>query len=174
MNAMMMQGGETKEATSVYKKGMEVMYKGPNGLVSAKILDVHFDDLLEPYYTILKEDGVEKQTDNAHLTLFTEEDPPPISKPMNSQSHQGDVRASQFNRRSEHQRSHQNKNVSNSNRPSRPSEKFVTSVPVEKWKKYGLCVSCGIIQTHKPGIWKSRIPKVSLLVHSFFLLHIHI
>ena len=35
----------TKEAT-VYKKGMEVMYKGPNDLVSAKILDVRFDDLL--------------------------------------------------------------------------------------------------------------------------------
>ena len=108
MNALMMQGGETKEATSVYEKGMEVMYKSPNGPVTAKILDVHFDDLLEPYYTILSEDGVEKQTDNDHLT------------------------------------------------------------PIEKRKKSGLCLSCGIVQTHKPGLWKSRIPKVRAFAHSLF------
>ncbi|KAL3773110.1 hypothetical protein ACHAWO_008705 [Cyclotella atomus] len=34
----------------------------------AIVLTVHYDDLLEPYYTILV-DGQEKQTDNSHLSL---------------------------------------------------------------------------------------------------------
>ena len=28
--------------------------------------------MLEPYYTILREDGVEKQTDNDHLCMYPE------------------------------------------------------------------------------------------------------
>jgi len=37
----------------------------------ATILDVHYDDNLEPYYTIkIHESGVEKQTDNAHIGLI--------------------------------------------------------------------------------------------------------
>jgi hypothetical protein len=57
----------------MYKAGMDVYYKS-NGVIvsSAHILDVHLDDLLEPYYSIRLEDGREKQTDNAHITLTKE------------------------------------------------------------------------------------------------------
>ena len=48
---------------------MDVYYKRNDNVESAKILEVHLDDFLEPYYTIKLEDGREKQTDNAHLTV---------------------------------------------------------------------------------------------------------
>eukprot|EP00984_Skeletonema_dohrnii_P030789 scaffold22546_cov83-Skeletonema_dohrnii-CCMP3373.AAC.1 len=39
--------------------------------MAATILDVHYDDNLEPYYTIeIHGSGVEKQTDNAHIALI--------------------------------------------------------------------------------------------------------
>eukprot|EP00984_Skeletonema_dohrnii_P005960 scaffold2113_cov106-Skeletonema_dohrnii-CCMP3373.AAC.3 len=39
--------------------------------MTATILDVHYDDNLEPYYTIkIHGSGVEKQTDNAHIALI--------------------------------------------------------------------------------------------------------
>ena len=44
-----------------HKKGSSVLYKSPTGIVGALILDVHLDDLLEPYYTIKLPDGREKQ-----------------------------------------------------------------------------------------------------------------
>ena len=44
-----------------HKKGSSVLYKSPTGFVGALILDVHLDDLLEPYYTIKLPDGREKQ-----------------------------------------------------------------------------------------------------------------
>lgn len=44
-----------------HKKGSSVLYKSPKGIVGALILDVHLDDLLEPYYTIKLPDGKEKQ-----------------------------------------------------------------------------------------------------------------
>ena len=44
-----------------HKKGSSVLYKTPKGIVGALILDVHLDDLLEPYYTIKLPDGKEKQ-----------------------------------------------------------------------------------------------------------------
>ena len=53
----------------MYKVGMDVYYKRNDNVESAKILEVHLDDFLEPYYTIKLEDGREKQTDNAHLTV---------------------------------------------------------------------------------------------------------
>ncbi|KAL7504354.1 hypothetical protein ACHAXN_003511 [Cyclotella atomus] len=54
----------------LYKAEMDVYYRGPQGVISvAHILKSHFDDLLEPYYTIRLEDGREKQTDNAHISL---------------------------------------------------------------------------------------------------------
>ena len=34
----------------------------------------------------------------------------------------------------------------------------------EKRKKVGLCVTCGEVRTHKPGLWKAWMPDVS----SFF------
>ena len=52
-----------------YEKGMKLLYKNSVGIESCTILDVHLDDMLEPYYTIRLEDGREKQTDNAHIIL---------------------------------------------------------------------------------------------------------
>jgi len=56
-----------------YRKGLFLNYKGQhegNDVWSlVEIIKVHLDDLLEPYYDILFEDGREKQTDNAHLEL---------------------------------------------------------------------------------------------------------
>mmetsp|Transcript_25604 Transcript_25604/g.55079 ORF Transcript_25604/g.55079 Transcript_25604/m.55079 type:complete len:178 (-) Transcript_25604:457-990(-) len=58
------------KSVPIYKAGMDVHYKGPNNMVtSARILNVHLDDMLEPYYDIQFEDGREKQTDNAHLMV---------------------------------------------------------------------------------------------------------
>ncbi len=44
-----------------HKKGSSVLYKSPQGVVGALILDVHLDGLLEPYYTLKVADGGEKQ-----------------------------------------------------------------------------------------------------------------
>ena len=44
-----------------YKKGTSVLYRSPHGLTGVLILDVHLDDLLEPYYSIKLPDGREKQ-----------------------------------------------------------------------------------------------------------------
>ena len=67
-----------KQAPS-YKAGMDVFYKNSNlGTVQqARILDVHLDDELVPYYSIrLLDDGREKQTDDAHLRLSLHDDAP--------------------------------------------------------------------------------------------------
>jgi hypothetical protein len=53
----------------LYKADMDVYYRGPQGVTTAHIVKTHLDDLLEPYYTIRLEDGREKQTDNAHISL---------------------------------------------------------------------------------------------------------
>lgn len=53
----------------MYDAGMHVRYKNAAGIQPAEILDVHFDDLMEPYYSIRLEDGREKQTDNAHILM---------------------------------------------------------------------------------------------------------
>ena len=61
------EGGE--QLVPKLKRGSYALYQAPQGdLVEAVILDVHQDDLLEPYYTIQLPDGREKQTDNAHLS----------------------------------------------------------------------------------------------------------
>ena len=44
-----------------HNKGKIVAYKSAQGIVEGLILDVHLDDLLEPYYTIKLVDGKEKQ-----------------------------------------------------------------------------------------------------------------
>lgn len=51
----------------LHKKGMHVLYKSSGTTTEARILDVHMDDSLEPYYTIQCNDGREKQTDNGHI-----------------------------------------------------------------------------------------------------------
>jgi hypothetical protein len=66
--------GETK-LVPLYKAEMDVYYRGPQGITTAHIVKTHFDDLLEPYYTIRLEDGREKQTDNAHISLEKPEEP---------------------------------------------------------------------------------------------------
>lgn len=44
-----------------YRKGTSVLYKTQQDIIGVLILDVHMDDLLEPYYTIKLPDGKEKQ-----------------------------------------------------------------------------------------------------------------
>jgi hypothetical protein len=62
------EGGE--QIVPKLKRGSYALYQAPQGdLVEAIILDVHQDDLLEPYYTIQLPDGREKQTDNARLSI---------------------------------------------------------------------------------------------------------
>ena len=66
-------------AAPKYKKGQLILYKshcqGRSAEEEACILDVHADDLLEPYYTIrLVNNGKEKQTDNDHIILRSDDD----------------------------------------------------------------------------------------------------
>jgi hypothetical protein len=53
----------------LYKASMDVCYRNDNEIQECKILTVHHDDLLEPYYIIRLLDGKEKQTDNTHIML---------------------------------------------------------------------------------------------------------
>jgi hypothetical protein len=57
----------------MYEKGMDINYTNANGTQSGIVLTVHFNDLMEPYYTVLLQDGNEKQTDNVHITLRVED-----------------------------------------------------------------------------------------------------
>jgi chromodomain-helicase-DNA-binding protein 7 len=55
---------------SKFKAGQTVVYKkSDSSLDIANIVKVHFDDALEPFYTIKLTSGKEKQTDDAHLTV---------------------------------------------------------------------------------------------------------
>uniref|UniRef100_A0A7S2PP83 Arf-GAP domain-containing protein n=1 Tax=Skeletonema marinoi TaxID=267567 RepID=A0A7S2PP83_9STRA len=56
---------------SKFKEGQQVVYTNSQGSVVAVIQKVHFDDELEPFYTI-NQNGREKQTDDAHLSLPNE------------------------------------------------------------------------------------------------------
>lgn len=53
----------------LYEVGMSVFYKNAAGTQPAEILAAHLDDLLDPFYDVRLEDGREKQTDNAHISL---------------------------------------------------------------------------------------------------------
>ncbi len=53
----------------LYKAGMDVCYRNDNEIKECKILTVHLNDLLEPYYTVRFLDGQEKQTENTHIML---------------------------------------------------------------------------------------------------------
>lgn len=56
----------SKKVGSKYVSGQKVYYKSASYSGVAKILKVHLDDDLEPFYTIIV-DGKEKQTDDGHL-----------------------------------------------------------------------------------------------------------
>lgn len=63
------ESGGTK-TVPLYEAGMAVDYTNAAGTIRAEILDVHLDDLMEPYYSIRLKDGREKQTDNSHIMLI--------------------------------------------------------------------------------------------------------
>jgi len=64
-------GRKTSASGTLHQKGMNVFYQSSGSTITpARILDVHLDDELEPYYTIRLEDGREKQTDNDHILLL--------------------------------------------------------------------------------------------------------
>jgi hypothetical protein len=46
----------------LYEYGMDVCYRNDNEIQKCKILTVHLDDLLEPYYIVRLLEGKEKQT----------------------------------------------------------------------------------------------------------------
>jgi hypothetical protein len=54
-----------------YNEGQQVVYTNGEGSYMATIKKVHYDDELQPYYTIAL-NGREKQTDDAHLSLPNE------------------------------------------------------------------------------------------------------
>ncbi len=64
--------GEWK-TVPLYESGMIVNYTNAEGTQSGTVLTVHLDDLMEPYYTVLLQDGKEKQTDNAHISIRVED-----------------------------------------------------------------------------------------------------
>ena len=63
-----LENGGTK-TVPMYAPQTQLYYRNAQGIQRATVLETHLDDLLEPYYSILLEDGKEKQTDNAHLML---------------------------------------------------------------------------------------------------------
>jgi len=56
----------------IYNEGQKVIYTNAEGSCLAVITKVHYDDELQPYYTIEIIEGREKQTDNNHLSRFNE------------------------------------------------------------------------------------------------------
>ena len=67
------EGGGWK-AVPMYEAGMVVDYTNSGSTQTCAILSAHLDDLMEPYYTVRLEDGREKQTDNAHISLRRSEE----------------------------------------------------------------------------------------------------
>ena len=59
------------QGASKYNAGQHVFYKSATYIGPAIVTSVHFDDALQPYYTI-KVDGKEKQTDDGHLSEKSE------------------------------------------------------------------------------------------------------
>ncbi len=53
----------------LYKACIDVNYRNDNSVQECKILIVHHDNALEPYYTTKLQNGEEKQTDNTHIML---------------------------------------------------------------------------------------------------------
>ncbi len=48
---------------------MDVCCRNENEIQECKILTVHHNNLLEPYYTVRLLDGKEEQTENTHIML---------------------------------------------------------------------------------------------------------
>jgi hypothetical protein len=59
---------ENVKTISKYATGQKVYYKSSSYVGEAKILKVHLDDQLQPFYTI-SVDGKEKQTDDSHISV---------------------------------------------------------------------------------------------------------
>jgi hypothetical protein len=57
----------------LYEACMDVCYRNDNEIQECKILSVHYDNLLEPYYTVRLLDGKEKQTENTHIMLWLQD-----------------------------------------------------------------------------------------------------
>jgi hypothetical protein len=53
----------------LYEPSTDVCYRNDNEIQECKILTVHHDNLLEPYYTVRLLDGKEMQTENTHIML---------------------------------------------------------------------------------------------------------
>lgn len=67
-NAPPAQSAVLKEkGTARYQSGQKAYYRNTSYMGEAEIIKVHFDDDLQPFYTIIV-DGKEKQTDDSHLT----------------------------------------------------------------------------------------------------------
>ena len=59
----------------LYEAGAVVDYASSGGTQTCTVLSAHFDDMMEPHYTVRLEDGREKQTDNAHISPRRSEEP---------------------------------------------------------------------------------------------------
>jgi len=72
-----------KETTfQKFQEGQSVTYRSQGNITTAKILRVHLDDQLEPYYDIQLPNGNEKQTDNSHLTPYIEKEAANVSSSL--------------------------------------------------------------------------------------------
>jgi Putative GTPase activating protein for Arf len=67
MNAASTVASKNEAKTAKYQSGQKVYYKSASYVGPAEVVKVHWDDALEPFYTIHAE-GKEKQTDDAHLS----------------------------------------------------------------------------------------------------------
>eukprot|EP00581_Thalassiosira_minuscula_P004119 CAMPEP_0183741250 /NCGR_PEP_ID=MMETSP0737-20130205/61653_1 /TAXON_ID=385413 /ORGANISM="Thalassiosira miniscula, Strain CCMP1093" /LENGTH=904 /DNA_ID=CAMNT_0025976529 /DNA_START=1 /DNA_END=2715 /DNA_ORIENTATION=- len=161
-------GSETKDAP-LYQKGMNVFYhhggsknngRAASSGILAHIVDVHFDDLLEPYYTIvLEDDELEKQTDNDHLSPILLL--PSSSSAVEDKKERFTTDASdEITGESHHHHHHHH---GGENVGAVPSELeyglHVLSLNKlrEKRKKMGLCPGCGEVQTRT--FWEAlRVP----------------
>jgi hypothetical protein len=62
------------QGASRFSAGTTAIYISNGSKPLVKIVNAHFDDKLDPFYTIQLSDGREKQTDNDHLLAYTETD----------------------------------------------------------------------------------------------------
>jgi len=152
--------GVTKPSAPIlYERGMEVGYRTRDGSTTpARILEVHYDDVLVPYYTILREDGSEKQTDGDHLSPLL----PQVGVGSSTGAETGVCDATEDGRAA-------TENLKPPSSGRRPGDVVVSrpeggvSVKTsdeqrEKRKKKGRCPTCGEVRTHKRGPRRIWIP----------------
>jgi len=71
-NIFPINSNNTIQSSTQYKEGQTVLYTNSQGLTSkATIQAIHYDNDLQPYYTITFLNGRERQTDDAHLSPIT-------------------------------------------------------------------------------------------------------